>query len=130
MTGVWQEAAELVENCRQAAQETQNSDGSLSVNFFGRPGFAADVKEALHSTGHTFEFLVLTSNDQQLREPWMVRAASFLCSLLRSTDDVELECGALYHGMHGLVLYRQRLFGPIALPTLEELTAPPAAAQP
>ena len=35
-----------------------------------------------------------------------------MCDLFRKTEKLPLECGALYHAAHGLVLYRERVFGP------------------
>ena len=36
------------------------------------------------------------------------RAATRLVTLLEQTSDIDVECGALYHAAHGLLLYRQR----------------------
>lgn len=44
----------------------------------------------------------------------MTRAADALCRLFDETRSMDLECGALYHAAHGLILYRERLFGPMA----------------
>jgi hypothetical protein len=40
--------------------------------------------------------------------------------MFRATQDYPLECGGLYHSAHGLVLYRERMFGPrdYAIPAL------------
>ena len=35
-----------------------------------------------------------------------------LCKLFRKTKPVDVECGALFHAAHGVVLYREKLFGP------------------
>jgi hypothetical protein len=61
----------------------------------------------------------LATSDQQLKESWIRQAAINLCDLLQSTKDVALECGALYHAAHGLVLYRARIFGPRRYGTVE-----------
>jgi hypothetical protein len=36
------------------------------------------------------------------------------------TKDIPLECGALYHAAHGLVLYRARIFEPLDLEAMVE----------
>ena len=41
----------------------------------------------------------------------MTRGLSTLLDMLERTEQVELECGGLYHAMHGLELYRLRRFG-------------------
>ena len=65
----------------------------------------------LSTTGHILEFLALAMPQQQLADPWVARATGYLCQLFRQTQDVALECGALYHAAHGLVLYRERIYG-------------------
>ena len=51
----------------------------------------------------------LMTNDDDLAAPWVTRAAERLVTLLEQTADVEVECGALYHAIHGLMLYNQRV---------------------
>jgi hypothetical protein len=111
LEGAWAAADGKVRECRVLAREYQNNDGSLSTRFFSGPGSSLEIKSSLHATGHTFEFLVMASDDQQVREDWLRRAAVNLCELLEATSDVDLECGALYHAIRGLTLYRERLFG-------------------
>jgi hypothetical protein len=41
----------------------------------------------------------------------MTRAADRLVTLLEQTADVDVECGALYHAAHGLLLYSDRVCG-------------------
>lgn len=112
ISGGWQQAKERIEQSLRTAREFQNSDGSLSSNYFERPGRSADLSENLGATGHVFEFIVLAVPDSEIHDEWIKRAGLFLCDVLERTKDVPLECGALYHAVHGLVLYRERLFGP------------------
>ncbi len=109
--GVWKQADERIQQAIQTARQYQNEDGSFSPNYFSRGGRTPDLGQNLGATGHTLEFLTLALNDEQLREPWVQRAAVNMCDLFRKTRKYPLECGALYHAAHGLVLYRQRLFG-------------------
>ena len=76
----------------------------------------------LGTTGHLLEFLALAMSDAQIKEPWVTHAALNLCDVFRKTRDIPLECGALYHAAHGLVLYRTRLFGPRSYATPESDT--------
>ena len=89
----------------------QQPDGSFSVHSFERPGTSPDAVARLGTTGHVFEVLALALDDERLAEPWMTRAAERLVTLLEQTADVDVECGALYHAAHGLLLYRSRLCG-------------------
>jgi hypothetical protein len=116
LEGAWAEAQEKIDACMKAAREFQNADGSFSTNYFERPGSSADLAQSLGATGHILEFLAMAMTAEQVREPWMQRAALRLCDILEQTRDIELECGALYHATHGLILYRQRLFGPMSFP--------------
>jgi len=65
----------------------------------------------ISTTGHAFEFLNIALSDEELREPWVTRAAMHLLDCFEKTQDFDLECGALYHAAHGLDLYRTRRFG-------------------
>lgn len=112
LTGAWKAADDKVRDCVATAKKFQNPDGSLSTNWFQRPGNAPDVRERLGCTGHALEFVILASTDEELRQPWIQRSVMYLCDLLNKTRKLDLECGALYHAAHGLVLYRQRVFGP------------------
>lgn len=112
-TGVWQDADAMIQGAIATAREHQNPDGSFSSNYFLRPGTSTDLAVNLGATGHTLEFLTIAMTGEQLSEPWVERAVLHLCDLFDKTKDVPLECGALYHAAHGLLLYRERMFGPI-----------------
>jgi len=118
LTGGWADADQKIREAIAHAKEFQNPDGSFSSNYFERPGQTSAFNVDLGSTGHILEFLTLAMTPEQVREPWMKRAAIHLCDTLEHLKDIPLECGALYHATHGLVLYRERLFGPLKLPDL------------
>lgn len=108
---VWQEAEQVIEQCIEAAQTMRNTDGSLSANYFSRPGATRDLSASLASTGHVFEFAVQASSPDQLSSAWLEQAAIKLCGLLEAADSNELDCGALYHALNGLKIYREKRFG-------------------
>lgn len=112
LEGSWADAERVVQQAIANARRYQNPDGSLSTRFFESPGSSPDLGQNLGSTGHTLEFLSIAVDDSQLNEPWLRRAVAYLCDVFRATRDVPLECGALYHAAHGLILYRARVFGP------------------
>lgn len=115
------EAAELrVQGAIEKARAYQQPDGGFSINFFERSATSPDLGLRINTTGHILEFLAFAMTDEELRQPWVVRSADYLCRQFELTKDVDLECGGLYHAAHGLLLYRERLFGP------SESTAPPA----
>lgn len=109
--GVWKQLHDRIDECVRHAKEYQSPDGLLSTNYFARPGNSADLADSLGNAGHVLEFLTLALNDEELREPWVRRAAQAECKLFRTTKKVNVECGALYHAAHALRLYRERLFG-------------------
>ncbi|HZN36852.1 MAG TPA: ADP-ribosylation factor-directed GTPase activating protein isoform b [Pirellulaceae bacterium] len=110
--GVWKSLAERIEQCVNKAREFQNPDGSLSSNYFARPGKSADLAICMGSAGHVMEFIATALDKDQLQEPWVKRAVLDVCKLFRKTKPVDVECGALFHAAHGLVLYREKVFGP------------------
>ncbi len=112
LTGGWKRAYDVVQDCIGKARSFQQPDGSFSAQFFLRPGSSPDVDTTLHSTGHTLEWLAVALTQQQLEQPWVTAAVDRLCQLLEDNSDRPLNCGALYHAIRGLRLYRERRFGP------------------
>jgi hypothetical protein len=121
----WQAGYDKVLDAMKKAHDYQQADGGFSTNFFSRPGNSPDIALRINSTGHTFEFLAMALPQDELKKPWMTKAALFLCDMLDATIDQDLECGGLYHAVHGLILYRDRLYGPEKPAT----AAKPAASQ-
>lgn len=110
--GGWLAAQRKIDRAIELARQYQLPSGAFSINYFQRSANAPDMAAHLGSTGHTLEFVTLALDDTRLKEDWVTRAVLHLCDLLEKTKDLDLECGALYHAVHGLALYRQRRFGP------------------
>jgi hypothetical protein len=64
------------------------------------------------SAGHVMELIATAMDKQELQQPWVKRATLDVCKLFRKTKPVDVECGALYHAAHALVLYREKVFAP------------------
>ncbi len=109
--GVWQAVADRTAQHRDEARKYQNADGSLSTNFFRGPGGDADDGLRLNTTGHMLEWLALALSDAELREPWVQDAASTLALMILDQRDAPVEGGSLYHAVHGLIIYRDRVWG-------------------
>lgn len=107
--GPWAKAKERLDAGVEAAREYQNADGSFSTNYLARGGATSDLAQILGTSGHVIEFLAIHLPDDRLREPWVERAVEQMASVFDKTRGFDLECGALYHAAHGLVLYRNRL---------------------
>ena len=87
--------------------------------MFFRSGISADVDSRINSTGHVFEVLAYAMSDDELRSPWFTRAAEFFCKKLEDTQEIPVSCGGLYHGAHGLMIYRDRRFGKTPMPAAQ-----------
>lgn len=106
---VWREVESLLAESIEKARQNQNPDGSYSVAYLHRPGWNRDLGESLGTTGHVLEFLAFAATDETLREPWVERSVRYVCKVLQDCRDVDLECGVLYHALHGLAEYQQRV---------------------
>ena len=109
ISGVWSEAEAVVQMGIESSKRFQNADGSFSTNYVSRGGTSADLAQNLGTTGHLVEFLAIALPDEEIDEPWMRASVVSLCDIFDKTRDLPLECGALYHAAHGLLLYRNRL---------------------
>lgn len=109
--GPWKLAQERIQAGIQLAKENQNPDGSFSSEYLNVGGTTPDLAQNLGTTGHVLEFLALALSKEELEEPWVKRAAFRLCEFFKATQSVDLDCGVIYHAAHGLVLYREALYG-------------------
>ena len=109
VTGVWADAETVLANAVEEARRNQNPDGSYGVDYLHRPGWTRDLGESLGTTGHVLEFIALSAPDRVLSEPWVERTARRLCGILQQCEGIDLECGVLYHALHGLQEYRARI---------------------
>ncbi|NIP87241.1 MAG: ADP-ribosylation factor-directed GTPase activating protein isoform b, partial [Planctomycetales bacterium] len=100
----------------EMARAFQQEDGTFSTEYFAGARTVPGLALRLDTTGHTLEFLALALEEDQLAEPWVVRAVVALCQLFQRLQDVDLDCGPLYHATHGLLEYRERRFGPWPYP--------------
>ena len=135
LTRGWLAAQQRIDGAIETIQQHQLPNGAFSTEFFVSKADSAETTRNLHATGHTLEFLALTLDPEELREPWVVQSVVYLCNLLQRTRAVpNLESGALYHAVRGLRVYRQRVFGPhdYFQPDATEppATEPPAEKQP
>ncbi|MFO0914490.1 MAG: ADP-ribosylation factor-directed GTPase activating protein isoform b [Pirellulales bacterium] len=124
-SGVWDDVRARLDEYVVLARSLQNPDGTFSTHFFIRPSSSPDVTGNLAATGHILEFLTLVLSPEELQEPWITAAATQLCDMLESTSNLNLECGALYHALHGLYLLDQTLgSSPQPNPTTTTLHVP------
>ena len=103
-------ADEKIKKAIADAREFQQPDGGFSTNYFQRSSSSPDIGLRINTTGHVLEFICLAATDEELRQPWVTRAVDYLCELFEETADIPVECGGLYHAVHGLMLYRMRRY--------------------
>ncbi|MCA8999557.1 MAG: hypothetical protein KDA80_21355, partial [Planctomycetaceae bacterium] len=127
LRGVWLEADQKLQRYIAAAQAMQNRDGSFATEFFKARGFSTDFNERIKSSGHMLEWLMMALPRKRLDEAWVVRGVERLARDLIENASAPAECGPLYHSLHALTLYRQRM-APDLTPTApaELATAPNA----
>ncbi|QDV44115.1 hypothetical protein Enr13x_39770 [Stieleria neptunia] len=109
IAGVWADAREHLDASIELARVNQNPDGSYSTSYLHRAGWCNDLGETLGTTGHVLEFLATAADRETLQSDWVVRSVRKLCDVLQQCRDVDLECGVLYHALHGLVVYQQQI---------------------
>lgn len=109
LTGVWADAQATVDDAINQARVNQNPDGSYSTSYMHRSGWSRDLGQSIGTTGHVLEFLAIAADDATLSEPWVELTVRRLCHTIERCSDVDLECGVLYHALHGLSLYESRL---------------------
>ena len=110
-TGVWQEVADKIDHYKNQARKLQNADGAFSTDYVSQPGDIHNVQLRISTTGHVLEWLSLALSDQELAQPWMQEAAYALVQMILESRSDPIEGGALYHAVHGLHIYRARMFG-------------------
>lgn len=109
--GVWKEVADKLAHHQALAKKYQNSDGSLSSNYFRGPGTTQDLQERLGSSGHILEWLSTALSDEELKSDWVQNAANAVALMILEAQSAPVESGALYHAAHGLATYYVRVYG-------------------
>jgi hypothetical protein len=108
--GAWLEADQKVRRYVEEARTLQNPDGTFSSNFFRGPGQSQEFEKRLGSTGHILEFLCVALPQSRLNEEWLRRAVGAIANDLNQNRLAPCECGAMYHSVDGLSLYRTRVW--------------------
>jgi hypothetical protein len=120
--GVWKDVADRIDQYKKLAHKFQNPDGAFSSNYVSKPGSSEDSQVRIATTGHVLEWLALAMTDRELTEPWVQDAANSLALMILRHRSDPIDGGALYHAVHGLLIYRTRVFH---TPTPHLLVPPP-----
>ena len=127
LRGVWFDADQKIKQHIALAQKLQNRDGSFSTEYFKGPGYSRDFNERLKASGHMLEWLMMAMPHKQLSEPWVRRAVASVATDLVHNAERPAETGPMYHAVHSMVLYRDRMIrsAPQATETLADQAKPP-----
>ncbi len=116
LKGPWQVALGKITQAKSLVREYQQNDGTISTALFAGPSKSNELGAKLYAGGHTLEFLAVALTPDEIDEPWVTLAVSRLCDQMEAMKEVAPDCGALYHGAHGLMLYRDARFGKTTKP--------------
>lgn len=108
LRGVWFEADQKIKRYIEEARSLQNTDGSFSANHFKGPGLSQDFPTRIATSGHQLEWLMVALPQSRLKEEWIRKGIQNVANDLIQNKHVSSDCGPLFHGVHGLVIYRQR----------------------
>ena len=115
LRGVWIEAEQKIRRYIQTARMQQNSDGTLSSNFFRGREYKQDFDKRMASAGHILEFLMIALPQEELSQPWVRRAIEATCNDLMKNRHEYVSCSPLYHTVNALSTYLERV-APAATP--------------
>lgn len=129
LRGVWLQAEYKLRQHIELARQLQNPDGSFSTQWFRGRGFSYDFQERLKCSGHMLEWLMMALPHRRLEEVWVRRAVQNVASDLIRSANSPVECGPLYHALHALKLYHERVV-PEQAPNMELAAPSPASTKP
>lgn len=109
--GIYREAEKYIDQYHKYTFGLQNPDGSFSTAWFVRREARLDLDRRLQTTGHILEWLCFSLDDDQLRDPRVVRSVKYVTDLLLVEKEHAWEIGHLGHALHALQLYNERVFG-------------------
>ena len=109
LRGAWLEADQKLQKYIAAARAMQNRDASFATSFFKARGFSNDFNERIKSSGHMLEWLMVALPRKSLDDRWVRSGVQTLANDLLRNASKPADCGPLYHSLHALVLYKQRI---------------------
>ncbi|MEZ6059145.1 MAG: hypothetical protein R3C19_02170 [Planctomycetaceae bacterium] len=109
LRGVWLEGEYKIRTYINTARMQQNSNGSLSSNYFRGREYDQDFNKRMASAGHVLEFLMIALPQEELQEQWVRRAIHATASDLLNNRKAHVKCSPLYHSANGLSIYLDRM---------------------
>ena len=109
LRGVWMEADQKIKRYISTTRSLQNGDGTFSSNYFAAPGYSTEFGKRIATSGHILEFLMVGASQQDMQQKWLQDGIRAVATDLIEHRKEPADCGPLYHALHSLVLYQQRI---------------------
>lgn len=109
LRGVWLQAEYKIRKYISTARSQQNSNGTLSSNYFRGRQYNPDFNKRMASAGHVLEFLMIALPQEELQARWVRRAIEATASDLMRNRKAYVKCSPLYHSVNALNIYLDRV---------------------
>lgn len=109
LRGTWLQAEYKIRKYINTARMQQNSNGSLSSNFFRSREYDPDFNKRMASAGHILEFLMIALPQKELNQLWVRRAIEATAHDLMNNRKAFVKCSPLYHSVNALNIYLDRV---------------------
>ena len=109
LAAAWREADQRVAQYVAATRQMQNSDGTFSEKWYKARGLSRELDRRLKTTGHQLEWLMAAVPQSELSSHWIQAAVRATANDVIRSAETSAECGALYHALDALALYRTRM---------------------
>ncbi|GAB5443296.1 MAG: hypothetical protein Fues2KO_36450 [Fuerstiella sp.] len=109
LRGVWLMAERKIRQHIYTARMQQNSNGTLSSNFFRGRQYDRDFNKRMASAGHILEFLMIALPQKELNQRWVRRAIEATARDLLNNRKAFVKCSPLYHSVNALNIYLDRV---------------------
>ncbi len=110
VNGQWLRAKKYVDSYHKYVIRLQNRDGSFSTSWLKKRDGSGDIDRRIQTTGHILEWLVFSLPENELTDPRIVRAVSFLSTSMLKYRQNDWEIGPRGHALRALALYNERVF--------------------
>jgi len=110
ITGEFARARKFLDDYHRYTFKMQNPDGSFSTEWFKGPGARPDLARRIQTSGHILEWLSYSLSLDELDEPRVVKAVTYLSGVLHRGKTENWSVGPLGHALHALAIYDDRYF--------------------
>jgi len=97
----------------------QNSDGSMSTEWFEGRGSNPDLDRRIKTSGHILEWLAFAIDDEQVGNPRVMKGFNYLSTMLLENRKRQWEIGPVGHALHALAIYDERITNLVKEPEVD-----------